>query len=63
MEDCDISWGNDEAMIQDFVKRIPLALEDGNLQGKPLTPFLMWLEKSAVYLRSFGATMVYRIDV
>lgn len=60
--DCDFSWGNYDAMVQDLKTRIPLALKDGGLpEAKHLYHFLKWLNDYP--FRGLGATMVYRIDV
>jgi SAM-dependent methyltransferase len=60
-QDCDMSWGNHKAMIEDLRKRIPLALKDGNLPDKSPERLLKFLSNH--FCEGLGATMVYRIDI
>lgn len=59
--DCDISWGNHDAMIQDLKQRIPLALRDSGLPEKSPYRLLRFLDNH--FCEGLGATMVYRIDI
>jgi len=67
---CDMSWGNGPAMIEDFKKRLPLAMKD---LGRKLnfnipyrtTELLDFLENSYKLLNwqeSVGATAIYRFS-
>src|SRR3972149_6300913 len=61
IEFCDSSWGNGRRMIEDFRKRLPLALGDGGIKFKQskINKFLEWLD--LVPCDAVGATAVYRI--
>ena len=61
IEFCDSSWGNGRGMIEDFRKRLPLALGDGGIKFKQskINKFLEWLD--LVPCDAVGATAVYRI--
>jgi len=63
MKTCDWSWGNDLEMWQDFSKRIPLALKDGNLPfyQKKFNALFEWFYISGLQTE-YGATAVYRIS-
>jgi SAM-dependent methyltransferase len=62
----DLAWGNGKKMIEDFQRRIPLALEDGFLRWSDdrLDRFLVWLERAMEYFEhDEGAVNIYRIDL
>jgi SAM-dependent methyltransferase len=66
---CNHSWANGVRMIEDFRKRLPLALKDGGIFNPDteefrLTVFLDWLKKAGPMIDlgpNLGATAVYRI--
>lgn len=63
---CDIDWGWHEGMIEDFRKRLPLALQDGKLNTLKIKPFLRilrrYVEKGIHGVATGpGANMIYRI--
>ena len=60
---CNISWASHDEMIEDFLKRIPLALVDANLNWEfhKFAKFIGWLEKVGKYILSPGATAVYKM--
>jgi hypothetical protein len=72
-QSCDESWGVFEGMIDDFSKRIPLALKDGGLpvDYKKIDSFLNWMRANSNYchlkvddeepIEPYGATAVYHI--
>jgi len=63
----DQDWGGGQRMIDDYQKRLPLALKDGNITYKKrdFDKFMKWLAKVVEYTESAkmpGATTVYRIQ-
>lgn len=64
---CNHSWANGVRMIEDFRKRLPLALKDGEVpyQGDAnINQLLSWLSKAGPMIDlgpNLGATAVYRI--
>ena len=65
----DMDWGNGPKMLDDFRKRVPLALRDGNIiceQGK-FDQFMHWLEYLAIHTspnhHMGGAVNIYRIEL
>jgi SAM-dependent methyltransferase len=64
---CNHSWANGERMIEDFRKRIPLALVDGEIPfpgSEDIERLLSWLSKAGPMIDlgpNLGATAVYRI--
>lgn len=66
MKSCDYDWGDGTGMLEDFKKRIPLAILDAGIPHDPsdIDKFLEWLDKATDYMRYTspnGANMVYHI--
>jgi len=60
---CDYDWGCGAKMIEDFQKRLPLALKDGDIRFaySKLNDFIHWLESNQ-FSTGGGATAVYKIS-
>ncbi len=62
---CNHSWANGKRMIEDFEKRLPLALKDGNLPlSIKVTELIAWLAWAGPMIDlgpKLGATAVYHI--
>jgi 2-polyprenyl-3-methyl-5-hydroxy-6-metoxy-1,4-benzoquinol methylase len=63
---CNHSWANGVRMLEDFDKRLPLAIKDGNLPYKPeeIGRLITWIVKAAKMIDlgpNLGATAVYKI--
>lgn len=68
MESTDNDWGYGARMVEDFCKRIPLALKDGGLKAHNLDwlSLIGWLHRASAMIPAGplnGATICYRIDI